>query len=276
MIKQPGNVLAHLDRTAIEAAYQGAPGNEIGSGKFLSPQSSSALLANTFGLFFTAPERLPPLPGLGDCAWPACEVTPEAILRFPWAGGRHPCVDVAITTDKALIAVEAKRYEPFRPKSSPELSAAYWRDVWGQRMTGYQHIRDGLRDSALGFEHLDAGQLVKHALGLRTAAKKRNLRPVLLYLYAEPDAWPEGRAIGREAIERHRQEIAYFAHRVREDEVAFAVLSYHDLLTSWSRASSDDLRAHAAALPEHFRYNASEPLWRTDDAKTGLGLAQFD
>ena len=42
----------------IRAAYLTAPGNEIESGKFSSPESSAALVANAFGLFLNSPGGL--------------------------------------------------------------------------------------------------------------------------------------------------------------------------------------------------------------------------
>src|SRR5690606_1161143 len=96
-------------------------------------------------------------------------------------------------------------------------------------------------------------------------ARSSGLRPALVYLYAEPDAWPEGAPIEREPIERHRQEIAFFAHRVRGDAVGFVACSYRDLLAGWGADARPEIRGHAAALREHFRYSASEPLWRSDD-----------
>ena len=44
----------------IRTAYLDAPGNEIESGKFASPESSAALVANAFGLFLDDPAALPP------------------------------------------------------------------------------------------------------------------------------------------------------------------------------------------------------------------------
>lgn len=269
-----GNILAHLDRSAIEACYAAAPGNEIASGKFASKESSAALAANAFGLFFDQPGLLPALRGTERFGWPATGVTPEAIVRFPWPGGRHPCLDALVETPGALIGVESKRYEPFRPKSAADLSAAYWRPVWGDRMAGYQRLRDDLRDMRLGFQHLDAAQLVKHALGLRAAAQRRgpDITAVLVYLYAEPDAWPDGRGIARSAIDRHREEVAFFATRVRSDEVVFQSLSYGELLQAWRDRSDPQLRAHADAVRDHFARAmpaaaspALEPLWRTDE-----------
>jgi len=118
----------------IRAAYAGAPGNEIESGKLASPESSAALAANTFGLFLDRPAQLPPLPGGQDWGWPALSVRLEAIVRFPWQGGRHPCLDVLVETATTLIGIESKRYESFRGKSEPDFSEAYWRPVWGEAL----------------------------------------------------------------------------------------------------------------------------------------------
>ena len=274
MITRNGNLMEHLDRMAIEAAYAAAPGNEIASGKFHSRESSAALAANAFGLFFDAPALLPPLPGIEDASWPAQSVTPEAIVRFPWSGGRHPCLDALIKTQTALIGVESKRYEPFRPKGRAHLSAAYWRPVWGGRMAGYEQIRDHLKDGSLQFAHLDAAQLIKHALGIRSAGHRGGKKAVLVYLYAEPDAWPDGRPILHDAVQRHRQEIEFFNLRVRDNEVPFVAISYGALLENWRTCQSQMVRDHAVAVRDHFaaQYSdgghTSEPLWRSDDSRS--------
>ena len=66
-------------------------------------------------------------------------------------------------------------------------------------MAGCQRILDDVREGSSPFARLDATQLVKHAFGLRTAVhhKKHFLGklPALLYLYAEPERWPDGRPI---------------------------------------------------------------------------------
>jgi hypothetical protein len=112
--------LPGLPVEVIRAAYLNAPGNEIESGKFVSPESSAALVANAFGLFLTDPASLPAIPGTLDCGWPATSIALESIVRFPWTGGRHPCLDVLIATKDALIGIESKRYEPFRTKAEAE------------------------------------------------------------------------------------------------------------------------------------------------------------
>jgi hypothetical protein len=42
-----GALLAHLDHQRIVQVYRGAPGDELGSGKFNNPASSAALAALT-------------------------------------------------------------------------------------------------------------------------------------------------------------------------------------------------------------------------------------
>src|SRR6185312_10419295 len=51
-------LLDHLPKDAILARYQAAGGRELASGKFASPESSAALVANAFGLFAERPEML--------------------------------------------------------------------------------------------------------------------------------------------------------------------------------------------------------------------------
>src|SRR5690606_5656937 len=152
-------------------------------------------------------------------------------------GGRHPRLDLVIVTNGAVIGVASRRYEPFRLADRAALSVVYRRPVWGSQMAGFESVRDHLGDGSLAFQHLDAASLVKQGLALMTAARSSGLRPVLVYLYAEPDAWPEGAPIERELVERHRQEIAFFAHRVREDAVVFVALSYRELLADWGAHS---------------------------------------
>jgi hypothetical protein len=191
----------------------------------------------------------------GDWGWPPSSVQLEAIVRFPWSGGCHPCLDVLVEAPTALIGIESKRYEPFRAKPVATLSEAYWRPVWGDRMAGYARVRDGLRDGEYCLQHLDGAQLIKHAFGLRTAANKqlsRGLQPVLLYLYAEPDRWSDGRPIPLAEIETHRQEIATFSDVVASDEVAFYATTYRDMLRSWDSSPLIDVRQHVDAVRQLF------------------------
>jgi hypothetical protein len=176
----------------------------------------------------------------------------EHQVRFPWPGGRHPWLDAFIETPSRIIGIESKRYEPFRSKSPASLSDAYWRDVWGDKMEPYESVRDGLLDDSIAFKHLDAVQLVKHAFGIRTEAHKTYKPAILLYLYAEPETWPDGRAIPAEALEMHRSEVLDFEERVAGAEVSFSAITYGALLESFSKSPYPDIRDHAELVKEVF------------------------
>lgn len=241
----------------IEAIFGAAPGNEIASGKFDSPESSAALAANAFGFFLGRPSDLPALPGCEGEAWPARSLTLEAEVRFPWSGGRHPVLDGLATTRSALIGIESKRFEPYRARKAPSLSEAYWRPEWGEFMNGYQSIRDGLSNEPKLYSHLDAAQLFKHAFALRTAVHRQGayngLTPVLYYVYAEPEVWPkDGKPVDDGAKTRHRQEIASFTAAVAGDEVIFISCPYRRLLDAWRRQNDGSIRVHADAVSERF------------------------
>lgn len=224
-----------------------AAGNELESGKFSSPESSAALAVNTFGWFIDRPELLPSFPSAPHWECPR-SVEVEYCARFPWAGGRHPWLDAAIETDSKLIGVESKRYEPFRDRKAVELSSAYDRPVWGSGMEPYERMRDALRGEPKHFQFLDAAQLVKHAFGLVTDAKRKAKRPHLHYLYAEPHE-RGGKSITERMWQSHRDEIAEFAAAVAGADVEFSSCSYREWLFTWAGV---DVEAHAANVVQAF------------------------
>ncbi len=261
-MRMSGPFLPYLPVDAIRAAFAKSPGNEIASGKIDSPESSAALAANTFGLFLERPSELPELPLPVELGWPPQCVGIERCARFPWSGGHHPWLDAMIETPTHLIGVESKRYEPFRPKELKKFSDAYKRRVWGRHMKPFEAARDHLTDGSMSYVHLDAVQLVKHAFGIRTEAVKRRRggkQPVLMYLFAQSMAWPDGRPIPATDRDRHCAEIADFADAVSGAEVKFVSCSYDQLLAAWSASASREVRDHAAAIAERFHPCANWP-----------------
>jgi hypothetical protein len=97
---------------------------------------------------------------------------------------------------------------------------------------------------------LDMVQLVKHAYGLRTEALRRGKRPVLLYLYAEPTTWANGRTVDSGKIAQHQEDIDLFAKSMEGDEVAFASMTWSDMLGLWSKSPA--CAAHAARVAARF------------------------
>lgn len=216
-------------------------GNEIESGKFSNPDSSAALAANCFGC--------PRFPNL-TLGFPATSVDIEYEARFPWSGGTHPWLDAAAITTTHLIGIESKRFEPFRDLKQIDFSDAYDRDHWGPSMKAYECMRDALKCIEVKFRFLDAAQLVKHALGLVTQGRRRGLRTVLTYIYAEP-AELNGRPIPDAAIQGHRAEICDFAMAVAGSEVVFTPLRYRDWIQAWS-VEDTAVVEHGRAILETF------------------------
>ena len=164
----------------IESILNAAPGNEIGTGKFDSPESSAALAVNAFGFFLRRASDLPPLPGCKGEIWPARSLFIEAGLRFPWRGGRHPVLDCLVETPSALIGIESKRFEPFRSRRPLSLSDAYWRPVWGDRMGGYERIREAI--AIVGLRPYTGPWRLGPVCGLRLGAGKAGGALPLFYV----------------------------------------------------------------------------------------------
>lgn len=243
-------LLGHLPKAAILKAYEKSPGREL-DGKADSPESSSALVANSFGYFLEQPGELPPLPGLLHAGWPAREVELEANLRFPWSGGMHPWLDVRVDTDSHTVGVESKRYEPYRGKHAASFSAAFSRDVWSPDMAPYLRTMERLQSGDLDLHALDAAQLIKHALALSTHCLKSGRSPILYYLFADPSSWPDGRPIPEAARSAHLDHVVAFSREVAGAHVEFAWGTYKQVVDSWA-AASPGLRAHADAVSERF------------------------
>jgi len=223
--------------------FNQAAGNEIETGKIFSERSSSALCMNAFGWFIHRPEMLPLFPKLEKLDWPPLSVEIECPLRFPWRGGTSPWLDAIVETNQYLIGVESKRFEPFTKSTPAPMSDAYWRDVWGDKMEGYQNERDKFRDSPKHYKHLTSRQLVAHSLGIKTQAKKKSKKPVLVYIhYNKPLEIPV--KVTAEAISAHQSEIEEFANSVLGNEVFFVSTSYSE----WINNFPNEIRSHADNL----------------------------
>jgi hypothetical protein len=240
-------LLPHLPQDAILTALSSGAGDEL-EAKFSNPESSAALAVNTLGFFLNSAPAFPALACLNGCDWPALEAGVEQEMRFPWAGGTHPWLDAAIRTKRFLIGVESKRYEPFRPRKAVNFSSKYSEHDWGADMQPFAEMRDGLLSGEIAFRHLDAVQLVKHSFGLHAQAAREGRKAILLYLYAAPQRWPDGRNISAESIERHAAEIDQFNGRVAGADVEFRSCGYATLLDAMSASRDLSVRDHAAAI----------------------------
>ncbi|MBL4870864.1 MAG: hypothetical protein JKX72_07915, partial [Robiginitomaculum sp.] len=152
-----------------------------------------------------------------------------------------------VETKTHLIGIESKRFEPFRDSKTAVFKPPYWREVWGDNMTGYEYLRDRLHERKLIYKHLDAAQLVKHAFGLRTQGCKRDLKPVLAYIYIETIGEKPVK-ISQDMIDLHRLEISDFSRRVANCEVSFIAFSYSEWLASLTGATFE----HAKRVADRF------------------------
>ncbi|MFI0842681.1 PGN_0703 family putative restriction endonuclease [Mesorhizobium sp. IMUNJ 23232] len=243
------SILPHLDRSRIRDFYEKADGREL-EVKFHSPESSAALAANALGLFLD--DARPLVTALGLRIDGPAKLKLEQCLRFPWSGGRHPWLDAVIETPDSLIAIESKRYEPFRGSKNGAFSTAYLKPVWGEGMARFLAQRDAIMDGSSEYDFLDTTQLVKHAFGLATQSRKQGRRPFLVYLHAEPDRWPNGSRVSAERILAHRAERDRFEAAVKGDFVAFHVMDYRGLLYNLSNSGDAYVQRHVDLVIDRF------------------------
>lgn len=116
----------------------------------------------------------------------------------------------------------------------------------------FQSLRNKLCDKPDRFRHLDAVQLIKHALGLRNQARKRGLKAVLVYLHAEPARWPNGVAIPSADRLKHAAEAREFVKLVKGCEVKVCTCTYRELLRAMRSSPFPDVQAHAKAVAKRF------------------------
>ncbi len=224
---------------AVLAALGRLPGSDLDS-----PDSSSALVANTFGWFLDRPRLLLPFPGVPMGLPEAVDLGVE--MQLPMRGTRHPRLDVVVTTPTTLVGIVSKRYQPFRPAKVTAFTEPFDARDWGPGMARYGALRKALATGQQSFHHLDAVTLVKQAYALRTQSLKRARGAVLVYLHAAPSHWASGKPVDPKSITRHQTEITTFARAVKGDDVTFVSLRWVDLLTQWSQTPA--VAAHGTAV----------------------------
>jgi hypothetical protein len=208
--------------------FQNADGGELNDAgsrpaKMRSLISSSALAVNFFDAWrHAAKERLATALNLGESI---------ERLRFEYRctdypiGPRSPNLDVVITTASGRrVAIESKFLEPYRHRSDGAvLSEKYLPSgagVWSAaRLPRAQILAD---DKSVRWNYLDAPQLLKHLLGLRSDRSPGEVE--LLYLWYDT---------GLDDAIAHRTEVARFADAIAEDipenSVPFRAMSYQEI-----------------------------------------------
>lgn len=226
-------------RDAIRAELTGKGGSELtprggNRPKFHAAHSSAALAANCFGPFLRE-QRALPFAGRRHVGETHLEVECPTGL-----GGTPPTLDCVVEGDEVL-GIESKCVEPFS-RHVAKFSSAYDAAL-GRMGGGWRDEYHRLKADPHRYRYLDAAQLVKHHLGLRSTYPRR--RPTLAYLY-----WTPANADEIAPCVIHAAEVVEFARRVRRD---FVAMPYAQLWSHWASADQPEwLRGHARALRERY------------------------
>jgi hypothetical protein len=191
--------------------------------------SSSALAVNFFDPWRHEPTgRLSAALGV---ALPVASLEFEhRCKRYP-VGPRTPNLDLILhLADDAIVGIESRFVEPYRdagehgalsPKYHPE-GGGVWNAVG---LNGAQGIADRMRAE---WTYLDAPQLLKHLLGLRSERPDAIAR--LIYLWYDT---------GMEEAKQHSREAERFRDEVNGPVVQFTSMTYQQLFAALEGASPD-------------------------------------
>lgn len=247
------NVLGCLS-PAVREAFENADGSELksrngSSSKMCSLISSSALAVNVFQHWYR--HDAAPLARALTLGAPISTVTFEK--RMPTgAGGTPPNLDVVLTTlDGRIAGIESKFTEWMTPKRSRvKQMAPYFRkspSLWdAAKLHRCAALASDIYQNTNPYQYLDAPQLLKHALGLnRNSAGGWSL----YYIWFDDSG---------ESGARHRDEIARFAERVRDD-IQFVPLSYQSLVARLASDAAVDVE-YLTYLRRRYRFGESSPV----------------
>ena len=236
------NLFSKLSPRTLEE-YGGAAGQELVDGpsgkpaKMRALESSSALVLNVFEhLRQTDPQTIGTVL---DFPEPVADIRFED--QFPTGlRGTPPTLDIVVQSESGLVCgVESKFCEPYRSKHrSDPFTESYFPDdtgLWEARgLPRCEQLARDLMNGSVTFQHLDAAQLLKHALGLFNQERPATL----FYLWYEEGA--EGQA--------HKQEIATFADQI-DPRLGFRFSSYQEALHRLDDNLDSD---HAAYLADRY------------------------
>ena len=171
--------------------------------------------------------------------------------------GNPPNLDVALRLPLGEVwAIESKFTEPFASaKRGPVFKDKYFplgQPVWSERgLIRCAAVASVLQKGDVVFQHLDAAQLLKHALGLQVNHPGHF---TLVYLYADQYA-------DQEASEPklHRSEIDRFGTAVAGD-FPFVPLPYRTFLTKLRSFAGEAHNSYFEWIAERYRFLAIEQV----------------
>ena len=217
-------------------AFESGSGSELQDtpsrpAKMKALHSSSALAVNFFDRWVESDTLSPSVAlGLADEI-----VTIGFEQQFPTGlAGNPPNLDVALKLANGnVVGIESKFSEWINPtsKNSTPFKPKYFppgRELWSDRsLPRAQQLAQSINTGEQIFKHLDAPQLLKHALGMATQLGDKFS---LFYLYFNCPG-PESEA--------HSDEVNYFGSLL-DDGLGFKALSYQSLFSSLSSRGGID------------------------------------
>ncbi|MDQ3672722.1 MAG: hypothetical protein M3364_09860 [Actinomycetota bacterium] len=227
-------------------------GNELAwqsiSGRLRPPSLHSAYGSCLLALNTFAPWRLDPssLEVDGDDGF--AELRHECKLPI-FSRGRAPNLDVVLSDGRRVVAIESKLTEHLAPHGPGEFKPSYARAI-AEAASGWQDLFARLSDGSESFTYLDARQLVRHYLGMRSQVSAggghEGKRAKLIYLYWEPTDGDE-----LEVVRAHRAEVDRLVAILHDP--SFATLTYAELLKAWrARGAPEWLDDHVAQLEARY------------------------
>jgi hypothetical protein len=229
------------------ADFEEGDGAELGQagkrGKLQALHSSSALACNVFD-YWRGRDLGPIGQALGIQDRP-CSLRLEGRFRTGLRG-TPPNLDVVFAGIKGSITgVESKFTEAYSPsKSRNQFKDKYFpgeSSLWGQLrgLPSAQALAERLHARQLTFTYLEAGQLLKHSLGLAATGTNWNL----IYLWYDP---------GGEEAKAHAGEVATFIDSLGQDSRHFSAITYQEFFTRLRTLLSPDHEDYCAYLAERY------------------------
>jgi hypothetical protein len=247
------NLFSPLEESSRKSFDYGN-GNEIVSnstkpGKMQAVHSSSALAVNVFQ-YWEQIRQVPVIASACGFCRMGNKISEKIIFeeKFPikGIGGIPPNIDVVIhNSEKSVFkrfAIECKFSEAYRSSGQRGLKSAYFEkeDLWQDIPELHNYaITINPRDAIN--RHLDAAQLIKHILGLKSVYTKSNFK--LLYLWYD--------VLGKEGAD-HQEEIDAFTEIAKSDGIHFSSLTYQELIIRLANEHRNENTDYVKYLTERY------------------------
>lgn len=237
------NLVPHIEPSMFEEDIRQGSGSELDNRgksppKFTAAYSSTALAVNCFAPFKS---YIDDLGLLGQCGFKKisfehqCPIWPENQQLTP------PNLDALAKSERGVVGIESKCTEILGSKKA-KFASRYESVVEKQLDRPWLETYLALKDDPTLFNRLDAAQLVKHCLGLRSTFPNRDIS--LVYIFWEPE-----NALDFEIFKTHRSEVQKFTAMVTGSTMKFAAISYLELWKSWvGKGCPQWLMEHVGAL----------------------------